>query len=191
MLSDDSHRDTEIVDKWIGAAQSGDKDAYGKIYLLFHKRLYLYCLRMTSDSNRAEDIVQESFIKAWIGLKGFRFAANFYTWLRTIASRIIIDKLRLKESKVWLNAVDIEEANFVQKYDLDGRIDLEKLISCLPDGARTILIMHDIEGYGHREIAELTGIAEGTSKAQLSRARKLLKKELNQSEAIKLECEND
>ena len=189
MPIDDGRCEKELAQQWISAAQKGDKDAYGKLYQHFHRRLYLFCWRMTGNTNSAEDVVQESFIKAWIGLEKFRFEASFYTWLRTIASRIIIDKLRLKESKVWQNTVDIDETIFTEKCNLDGSIDLEKLIRCLPDGARSVFIMHDIEGYGHREIAQLNGIAEGTSKAQLSRARKLLKNQLTQQP--RLECENE
>ena len=94
---------------------------------------------------------------------------------RQIASRIAIDRLRQKNAKIWENSVDFDEVVTPALPGLERNFDLEKLISHLPDGARTVFVMYEIEGYLHREIAKLIGIAEGTSKAQLARARELLK----------------
>lgn len=162
----------------IGAAAEGCVESFEKIYHAYYRRIYLFAKRMTNSVNSAEDIVQETFIKAWQNLDSFRAESQFYTWLRTIASRIVIDKLRVKNAKVWQQMADYDEIYQAINSNAGQVRDLEKLIQLLPDGARSVFILHDIEGYKHREISELIDIAVGTSKAQLSRARKLLRENL-------------
>ncbi len=169
------------VSNWVKESQQGSVVAFENLYREFHQRLYLFCLRMSGVTGVAEELVQESFIKAWRALPEFRHDAGFYTWLRKIASRLAIDRLRLKNEKVWQNMTELDETEYLltarseNSNSLDNIRDLEKLIALLPEGARNVLVMHDIEGYGHKEISALLGIAEGTSKAQVARARKLLR----------------
>ncbi len=166
---------------WVNAAQSGDKLSFEKLYQETYRRLYLFCLRMTNSKENAEEAVQETYIKAWLALAQYRNEGDFYYWLRQIASRVVIDKLRLKESQIWQNSSELDINYPATTNELDKKIDLEKLIALLPEGARTVLILYDIEGFAHKEIAQLTGIAIGTSKAQLSRARTLLRTQLSVS----------
>ena len=177
-----SHSNLEEVTGWIVDSQNGNVRAFEFLYREFHQRLFLFCRRMTGDISAAEELVQESYIKAWQALPEFRAESVFYTWLRKIASRLVIDRFRLKQQKVWQNTVEFEEMDFSKKLSIEYKMDLEKLISFLPNGARSILVLHEIEGYGHKEIAEMLDIAEGTSKAQLARAKKLLKKHFKNSE---------
>ncbi len=164
---------------WIKAAQQGNVDSFEKIYSHFHRRIYLFAKRMTGSVEEAEDVVQETFIKTWQNLTSFRAESQFYTWLRTIATRIVLDRLRVKNAKVWKQMSDYDEVYESINTNAGQQRDLEKLISLLPEGARSVFVMHDIEGYKHAEISQLTGIATGTSKAQLFRARKLLRENLN------------
>ena len=166
------------LELWITSAKLGEIDAFEKLYIAFHKKIFLFAKRMTGTTSDAEDVVQETFVKAWQKLTSFRAESQFYTWLRSIATRVMIDRLRVKNAKVWQEALDYEEV-FTAINSNTGQVkDLEKMIGLLPAGARSIFIMHDIEGYKHNEIAEMTGVAVGTSKAQLFRARKLLRESL-------------
>lgn len=182
--------DIDQINQWVKRSQQGDQAAFSQLYQHYYKKLYLFCLRMTSDTGSAEEVLQESFIKAWRGLPKFRQDSSFYTWIRQIASRLVIDKVRLKESNIWHNAVEIEESSFHsakenhQGMGLDKAIDLEKMISLLPKGARSVFVLHDVEGYTHTEISDLIGIAQGTSKAQLTRARSLLREQLTNHKTI-------
>ena len=166
------------IASWVSSAKLGDLDAFEKLYLTFHKKIFLLAKRMTGTTSDAEDVVQETFVKAWQKLTSFRAESQFYTWLRSIATRVMIDRLRIKNAKIWQQALDYDEVLSAINSDMAQVKDLEKMIALLPIGARSIFIMHDIEGYKHVEIAEMTGVAVGTSKAQLFRARKLLRESL-------------
>lgn len=163
---------------WVERAQAGDVTSFENLYREFHQRLYLFASRMTGCVSLAEEVVQEVFIKAWRKLDYFRHDSQFYTWLRKIASHTVIDKLRAKNSAIYSNTIEIDELQLQGRERVGESDDLEKLISRLPSGARSVFILHDIEGYSHREISELIQVAEGTSKAQLHRARKLLREQL-------------
>lgn len=169
----------EQTDVWISAAVDGCVKSFENIYLAYHRRIYLFAKRMTNSVSSAEDIVQETFVKAWQNLASFRAESQFYTWLRTIASRIAIDKLRVKNAKVWQQMSEYDEVYTAINSSAGQSRDLEKLIYSLPEGARSVFVLHDVEGYKHKEISALTGIAVGTSKAQLFRARKLLRESLS------------
>lgn len=167
------------LEAWIKKAQLGDIDAFEKIYIDCHKRIFLLAKRMTNSIADAEDIVQETFVKAWQNLSSFRFESQFYSWIRSISTRIMIDRLRKKNAKVWQDSTDYQEIFESINSNVGQVKDLEKMISLLPSGARSVFLLHDVEGYKHQEIAEMTGVAIGTSKAQLSRARKLLRNSLD------------
>jgi len=169
------------TETWIEAAKLGNVKSFEKLYLYYHRRIYLLAKRMTGSVSVAEDVVQETFIKTWQNLTSFRAESQFFTWLRSIATRIVIDRLRVKNAKVWQQVSDYDEVHASLNSNAGQQRDLEKLIALLPEGARSIFVLHDIEGYKHAEIAKLTGIAIGTSKAQLFRARKLLRDNLNRA----------
>lgn len=196
LKNDDDAAPTDKIVDWVSESQRGNIRAFELLYREFYQRLFLFCRRMSGNTQGAEEAVQESFIKAWQALPQFRQESHFYTWLRKIAARLLIDKARLKQEKIWQNRIDLEDEHFAKEVQLHANsnrqghleinIDLEKLIALLPEGARNILIMHDIEGYQHQEIAELMGIATGTSKAQLSRARSLLRKNYSSVSSVQL-----
>lgn len=166
---------SEQVDRWMEAAISGDVHSFEQLYRIYHRRLLMFCTRLCGEQSLAEEVVQEAFVKAWQGLPGFKQQSQFYTWLRTIASRVVIDRIRLKSHQIWENSVEFDANIAALKHESAENIDLNKLILKLPDGARSVLVLHDIEGYSHQEVGKLLNIAVGTSKAQLARARMLLR----------------
>ena len=169
----------------VAAAASGDARAFEQLYRTHVGRVYGLCIRLVSgDQAKAEQYTQDAFVRAWENLRGFRGGSRFSTWLHRLTVNIVLGEHRLL--KRWVSfedAVDDEEpSNELHtehpQAQLAQRMDLDRALARLPKGARAVLILHDVEGYRHEEIAELTGIAVGTSKAQLHRARKLMKEHL-------------
>jgi RNA polymerase sigma-70 factor (ECF subfamily) len=165
-------------------ARAGDLDAFESLYRANAPRVFALCLRMTADRQRAQELTQDVFVRAWDGLPTFRGDAALASWLHRIAVNVVLMDARAdrrRSSRVTL-AEDLEEGQgdgFVPPIDIEQGIDLERAIAKLPPGARRVFVLHDIEGYRHEEIAKVTGTAEGTLRAQLHRARKLLMEALS------------
>jgi RNA polymerase sigma-70 factor (ECF subfamily) len=170
-----------ILDTVVAQAQRGDLQAFEEIYRAHAARVYTLCLRLTAEAARAEELTQDAFIRIWQKLPSFRGESAFTTWLHRLTVNVVIDRLRSDGRKAAWLAPDPEPA-FANQADGASppslRLDLEKAIASLPSGARAVFTLHDIEGYRHGEIAAMTGISEGTSKAQLHRARRLLREKL-------------
>jgi RNA polymerase sigma-70 factor (ECF subfamily) len=165
----------------VARAQEGDLQAFEEIYQAHVGRIYTLCLRLTAEATRAEELTQDVFIRIWQKLPGFRGESAFTTWVHRLTVNAVIDGLRADGRKAAWLAPDPEPAladRPVRTAPPGLRLDLEKAIAALPSGARAVFILHDIEGYRHGEIGEMTGISEGTSKAQLHRARRLLRETL-------------
>jgi len=160
-------------------AQSGDVAAFESLYRLHSDRIYGLCLRMAGDRTRAEDLTQEAFVRAWQKLDSFRFGSQFGTWLHRLAVNVVLSELRKRDDET----LDELPEPTVAARSTGLAIDLERAIQTLPTKARWVFVLHDVEGYKHAEIAEIAGIAVGTSKAQLHRARKILVSELRPEEA--------
>jgi len=162
-------------------AARGDVAAFEELYRLNIGRVYALCLRMSGDRALAEELVQESFVRAWQKLGSFRGASAFSTWLHRLTVNVVLGHRRStsrRELRV-SGLIDDEVPDRVAPEAHPGQtVDLERAIRMLPEGARTVFVLHDVEGFRHREISKLTGIAVGTSKAQLHRARKMLRKAL-------------
>lgn len=166
----------ELVER----ARQGDSRAFEQLYRLHVNRIYALCLRMTADPVRAEEATQEAFVKAWQRLDQFEGRSAFSSWLHRLAVNVILDEKRKEKRRAgdpWPED-DAPGTPIAVRDRVDARMDLERAIATLPAGARTAFVLHDVEGYRHREIAEMTGTAEGTWKAQLHRARKLLREVL-------------
>lgn len=167
----------------IRLAKEGDLGAYEELYRAYVGRIHGLCLRMTRSAERAEELTQVAFIRAWEKLASFRGDSAFLTWLHRLTVNVVLGDVRARGR--W--AARFEEAAEPGELPDSGggprpsgtTIDLERAIGSLPPQARTVFLLFDVEGYGHREIAEMTGLAEGTSKAHLHRARQLLRKALN------------
>lgn len=174
--------DQEALNLAVRRAQAGDPDAFGDIYRAHAGRVYALCLRLEGDPVRAQELVQDVFVRVWRQLGSFRHESAFGTWLHRLAVNVVLGDRRAawrRDRRV----TTVEEPEVLETGrelpDAATAMDLEKAIAELPPGARTVFVLHDIEGYQHGEIASMTGIAEGTSKAQLFRARRLLRKALN------------
>jgi len=164
----------------ISRAVGGDLAAFEKLYRIHAGWVYGLCLRLTGQRELAEDCTQESFIAAWRGLPGFEHRSQFSTWLHRIAVNTVLSRRRPASQPALLSVEVCADAVAAVPGELDaaGPIDLEQAIAALPPGARDVLVLVGIYGYSHEESAALLGIAPGTSKAQLHRARALLTKHL-------------
>jgi RNA polymerase sigma-70 factor (ECF subfamily) len=168
----------------VSRAQRGDVDAFGELYREHAGRVFALCVRMSGDRVHAEELMQDVFVRAWERLGSFRGDASFGSWLHRLAVNVVLTGARgdhRREARVTLvEDLAVAEASragsrgAVSAADPGTAIDIERAIAALPRGARSAFVLHDVEGFSHAEIAELTGLAEGTIRAQLHRARKLL-----------------
>jgi RNA polymerase sigma-70 factor, ECF subfamily len=170
-----------VSDDLVARAQAGDQTAFRELYRQHAGRVYALCLRLTGDGRDAEERTQDVFVRLWDKLRSFRGDSAFSSWLHRLAVNVVLNERRTtgrRERRV-MPAEDLDNVAGAQHAaPLHLNIDLERAIAELPDGAREVFVLYDIEGYGHGEIAQLVGIAEGTSKAQLFRARRLLREKL-------------
>ena len=169
--------DRDLVERAVG----GDIEAFEELYRANVGRVYALCLRMAGDPTLAEELAQEAFVRAWQKLGSFRGASAFSTWLHRVTVNVVLGHRRSairREARVRSVGDDLPRDVAGRQPGTAESIDLERAISSLPDGARRVFVLHDVEGFRHREISRLMGIAVGTSKAQLHRARKLLRKAL-------------
>jgi len=157
----------------VAAAAGGDLAAFESLYRQFAPRVYGLCLRLTGQREAAEDCTQESFVAAWRALAGFEQRSRFSTWLHRIAVHTVLARRRglrvayeVAEPKAGLPEVADPGS--------DAPLDLERAIAALPERARHVLVLVGLYGFSHAEAAQTLGIAEGTCKAQLHRARGLL-----------------
>jgi len=165
----------------VSQAQAGDRAAFDQLYAEHVGHVYAVCLRMTAEPARAEQLTQDAFVRAWRALHTFRGQSAFSSWLHRLAVNVVFEDqrtLRRREQRVMIDG-DLERHNAsAPAADFDTRYDLERAIASLPPGARQVLVLHDIEGYPHQDIAGMMGVAVGTVKAQLHRARRLLRERL-------------
>lgn len=154
-------------------AKNNDYRAYEQLYRLHVGRVLALCFRLCNDRDAAEDLTQEAFVLAWRKLASFRGDSAFGSWLYRIATNNALSYLR--KQKPFANSLEITEADEPEARETtDEQIGLETAIGRLPEGARAVFVLYSLEGYTHDEIAGLLGIAQGSSKAQLHRARQLL-----------------
>jgi len=162
-------------------ARRGDRNAFDHLYRMHVSRVYGVCVRMVADVPRAERLTQDAFVLAWRRIGSFRGESAFTSWLHRLTVNVVLEdgrKRRRREvhEETVSDFTTIDRAASGTRPDL--RLALERAVAALPKGARTVLVLHDIEGYTHEEIAQLTGTAIGTTKAQLHRARRLLREML-------------
>ncbi len=160
-------------------AQQGDPEAYEQVYRRLAGRVYALCLRMTADGQRAEELTQDAFVRAWERLGSFRGDSRFSTWLHRLTVNLVLQDRRTQARRAGREAPLPEGYLGAVREAFPGtRIDLERGIAALPDGARQVLVLRDVQGYKYREVAEMVGVTVGTVKAQIHRARKLLRETL-------------
>ena len=169
------------ADLLVARAREGDVQAFEALYRQNSGRIYALCLRLAGDVTTAEECTQEAFVTAWQKLDGFRGDSAFSSWLYRIAVNTVMGFFRKQGRRDrHLRPVAEEEWEHFEEHASDTGVgmDLEAAIALLPEGARAVFVLHDVEGHRHEEISEMTGIAVGTSKAQLHRARRLLRERL-------------
>lgn len=164
----------------VRAAQRGDVGSFETLYRRHVGRIHALCLRLAGGRAAAEDLTQEVFVRAWRKLGQFRGEAAFGTWLYRLALNLAISERRshadARHEVLTDDPVACEPRPHAPVPELG--LDLERAIAGLPAGARQVFVLHDVEGHRHDEIARLAGIAVGTSRAHLHRARALLREVL-------------
>jgi len=169
-----------IADDPVARVSAGPRELFDDLYRRHAGRVFAICLRLTGERARAEDLTQESFVRAWNGLASLRGDSNLAGWLARIAVNTVLSdrRSRARRGSRETPLDDLDALPRPRAVRPGDALDLEAAIAALPDGARTVFVLHDVEGYRHEEIAGLLGVATGTSKAQLHRARRLLREAL-------------
>jgi len=168
--------------EWVERARQADTSAFESLYRLHVDKIYGLCLRMTGNASEAEDCTQDAFIQAWRKLAKFRGDSAFSSWLHRIAVNAVLVRMRKsRREQDRIQAVtDISPA--AKTVGDSGNLeDLQKAVDELPAGARRVFVLHAVYGYSHDETSNMLGIAVGTSKAQLHRAKRLLAQQLKQN----------
>src|SRR4029077_12941733 len=175
----------------IQRAREGDPSAFEYLYRLHSRRVYAVCLRMVGNTTEAEDLTQEAFLLLFRKIHTFRGESAFSTWLHRLAVNLVLMRLRKKSLPVFSiegipdtddetgppRSLDLGAPDLILEGAID-RINLQRCIQQLPAGFRRVFVLHDIQGYRHREIANLLGRSVGDSKSQLHKARKRLRESL-------------
>jgi RNA polymerase sigma-70 factor (ECF subfamily) len=164
----------------VARCQAGDVDAFAELYARHSSRIFSLAARMAGSTETGEDLLQEIFLQAFRKVGGFKGDAAIGTWLYRMALNHCLDFVRSRRAKMDKATDAIDENGYspalpAQKDTPVERIDLERAVQQLPAGCREVFVLHDVEGYEHKEIAAMLGIAEGTSKSQVFKARMKLR----------------
>jgi RNA polymerase sigma-70 factor (ECF subfamily) len=166
----------------VAEAQAGSVAAFERLYRENVGRVHALCLRLCGDAAAAEEMTQDVFVRAWEKLHTFRGEASFSTWLHRLAVNVMLAQRR-SDGRRSARVMEVEDLTIFDgrasvKMRVGERLDLEAAMATLPEATRLVFVMHEVEGYTHQEIADLTGRAEGTCKTLLHRARRMLKERL-------------
>ncbi len=167
-------------------AVAGDREAFEQIYRRHVARVHGLCLRLAGDRQRAEGLTQDTFVKAWVALDTYGGQAPLGAWLGRIAVNRWRDQWRAdKRARLRLVGGDEDAWDGTPAspaavvaggaVPLLAGVDLERMIARLPEGARTVFVLHEVEGYPQADVAAMLGVSEGTIKSQMHRARRLLR----------------
>ncbi len=174
---------TSPADADVALAAAGDRHAFERLYRQHSPRVFTLCARMVADRMIAEELTQDVFVRAWEKLHLFRGESAFGTWLHRMAVNVVLNdrKSAVRQRSRFADDEDGQAVNQAPGRPMatGDRMDLEQAINGLPKGARRVFILHDVEGYKHEEIAAMLGVTTGATKAQLHRARMLLRGALN------------
>jgi len=164
----------------VARCQAGDVDAFAELYLRHSARIYSLAVRMSGSPQTGEDLLQEIFLQAYRKIGGFKGDAAVGTWLYRLALNHCLDFVRSRQARMDKSTDALEPESHrtspaASRQSPVERIDLERAMQQLPPGCREVFVLHDVEGYEHKEIAAMLGIAEGTSKSQVFKARMKLR----------------
>jgi RNA polymerase sigma-70 factor, ECF subfamily len=171
----------------VARAAAGDRGAFERVYREHVSRVFSLCARMAGDPTRAEELTQDVFVRAWEKLALFRGESSFSTWLHRLTVNVVLNarktegrqRARIEEPGDDDDGIDALPGTIGSPLAPGDLLDLEEAMTRLPPGARRVFVLHDVEGYKHEEIAEMLGVTSGATKAQLHRARLLLREALN------------
>jgi len=169
----------------VALAARGDRRAFERLYKAHVDRVFTLCARMVGERMRAEELTQDVFVRAWEKLGQFRGDSAFGTWLHRLAVNVVLNERQMEKRRRERHDDGIEDMDTLAFSDarplpVPGlSLDLETAIAALPPGAKKVFVLHDVEGYTHEEIAGMLGVTAGGCKAQLHRARMLLREALN------------
>ena len=164
----------------VARAAAGDRRAFERLYRAHADRVFSLCARMCGDRTAAEELTQDVFVRAWEKLSLFRGDSAFATWLHRLAVNVVLNARKgdgRRRSRIDESVEDLETLPHAPEH-LGERMDLQAAIAALPPGARRVFVLHDVQGFRHEDIAEMLGVTSGGSKAQLHRARMLLREAL-------------
>ncbi len=184
--------DAAFLKEAIRLAQLGDEAAFETIYQIHSRRVYALCLRMVGDPAEAEDLTQEAFLQLFRKIHTFRGESAFSSWLHRLTANIVLMRFRKKR----VAAVSLDEltrsdeererpiiefgAPDLRLVGVFDRVNLQTAIEQLPEGYKSMFVLHDVHGFEHNEIATMLGCSVGNSKSQLHKARKRLRELLNE-----------
>lgn len=167
------------VDALVRRAQAGDVAAFEELYRAHVGRIHALCSRLCGSSELARSFTQDAFVRAWEKLASFRGDAAFLTWMHRLAVNLVLQDRRTRLRRALREQHVGDELDEATPHSAaDASMDLERAIALLPPGARAVFVLHAIEGYRHDQIADMLRLSVGTSKAQLHRAKALLRKAL-------------
>ncbi len=166
--------------------RAGDVEAFETLYRAHSSRLFGLTVRMLGNRTDAEDMLQDIFLTAHRKLQSYRGDARLGTWLFRLATNLCLDHLRSKSARMSHATSSLDDDNAAEQASPSPgavlgtvqHIDLERAVAKLPQGCRAAFLLHDVEGFEHREVASMLGISEGTSKSQVHKARLKLRKSL-------------
>lgn len=159
----------DVDDMLIARARRGDRAAHAELYARFKRPCFSLAMRMLGNAQAAEDIVHDVFVKMIEGMRGFRGDSPFWGWLRRLTVNAVIDRVRSLRTRSEDSLGEMEPVGSDGGETGAARHDAMRLLASLPARARAVLVLHTVEGYTHREIAELFGQSESYSKSILSR----------------------
>ncbi len=164
----------------VDRARRGDVSAFESLYRAHSAAVYGLCLRMTASRSQAEELTQETFVRAWRALHSFRGEAALGSWLHRLAVNVVLEAGRSEKRRTArvVPVPDLSDLGRARTEEPGVAMDLQRALATLPDGARMVFVLHDVEGYRHDEIAAMRGVSAGATKAQLHRARRLLREAL-------------
>jgi RNA polymerase sigma-70 factor (ECF subfamily) len=167
------------VNDTVTRAQQGDPSAFRELYESHVGRVHALCLRLAGTREEAEEHTQDVFVRVWERLSTFRGESAFSTWLHRLAVNEVLQSRRASGRRA-ARVTLVDDTDRLERATMPPvpSPDLSHAIASLPEGARLVFVLHDVEGYQHEEIGRMLGIADGTSKAQLFRARRLLRERL-------------
>jgi RNA polymerase sigma-70 factor (ECF subfamily) len=183
--------DNGSLSETIRRAQQGDAQAFESIYRLHSQRVYALCLRMLRDPVEAEDLAQEAFLQLFRKIHTFRGESAFSSWLHRLTANVVLMRFRKKRPVATSldEVIRTDEERDMPRHEIGGpdlrlsgvfdRVNLQAAIEQLPEGYKSMFVLHDIHGYEHNEIAKLLGCSVGNSKSQLHKARKRLRELLH------------